>query len=196
MPVSIIFSDKLADLICDRIADGASLRMICHDSKIPSRRTVMRWLADPGRADFRRSYELARDAFADRIFGELLDIADDAGADWVANEDGNGNPRTNFDHEHVQRARLRIDTRRWVCARMAPWKYSDRARKVQLDLPELKSAADIATAHVRVVKAVSSGEVDLDVAAGLMAVLGKASDSIAVADLETRITALETRNEK
>jgi hypothetical protein len=146
--------------------------------------------------DFRRSYELAREAAADALFEEVITIADDASGDWTTGEDGNGNSRTNFDHEHVQRARLRIDTRRWVCARMAPWKYSDRARKVQLDLPELKSAADIATAHVRVVKAVSSGEVDLDVAAGLVAVLGKASDSIAVAGLETRIAALETRNAK
>ena len=163
---------------------------------MPSRRTVMRWLADPEHTDFRRGYELAREAFADRIFEEVLDIADDAGADWVASEDANGNSRTIFDHEHVQRARLRIDTRRWVCARMAPWKYTDRARKVHLDLPALKTAADLAAAHARVVRAVASGEIDLDVAALLVAVLGKAGDSIAVADLELRIAALETRNEK
>ena len=30
------------------------------------------------------------------------------------------------DAQAVAKARLRIDTRKWVCARMAPKKYSDR----------------------------------------------------------------------
>ncbi len=31
-----------------------------------------------------------------------------------------------LDHEHVQRSRLRVDTRKWLMARMAPKKYGDK----------------------------------------------------------------------
>ena len=40
--------------------------------------------------------------------------ADDGGAIVVA------------DHEHIQRSKLRVDTRKWAMARMAPKRYGDR----------------------------------------------------------------------
>src|SRR5262245_60476268 len=57
---------------------------------------------------------LAREAQADRIFKECLEIAD-RGA-----ESENENP------QRIQRDRLRIDTRSWMAARLAPKKYGDR----------------------------------------------------------------------
>jgi hypothetical protein len=33
-------------LICERIGDGESLRLICLDSDMPARPTVFGWLAD------------------------------------------------------------------------------------------------------------------------------------------------------
>lgn len=44
------YTDALADLICDRIAAGESLRQICADAGMPDRTTVLRWIRQ--REDF------------------------------------------------------------------------------------------------------------------------------------------------
>ncbi len=46
---------------------------------------------------------------------EALEIADDALGDWTADKDG----KKTFDHEHVQRSRLRVDTRKWAAGKLA-----------------------------------------------------------------------------
>jgi hypothetical protein len=60
-----LFNEALAHDICERIADGESLRSICEGDEYPDRRTVNRWLADPEHTEFRRQYALAREASAD-----------------------------------------------------------------------------------------------------------------------------------
>lgn len=73
---------------------------------MPAASTVFRWLAeDPV---FARRYALARQAQADALFEEILEIAD--------SDDGD-----------VPRARLKIDTRKWLVARLAPRRYGDAA---------------------------------------------------------------------
>jgi hypothetical protein len=100
------FSAEIADLICERIADGESLRAICGDPEMPGKATVFRWLAE--NATFRDQYARAREAQADGEVDEIVDIAD--------GEDGDGD---------VQRDRLRVDARKWRAAKMAPKKYGD-----------------------------------------------------------------------
>lgn len=69
-----IFSEELADEICERIADGESLRSICRDDEMPSKATVFRWLAE--KQDFQDQYTRAREAQADSLVDDMLDIAD------------------------------------------------------------------------------------------------------------------------
>lgn len=38
------YKAETARKICERIADGESLRSICEDSKMPSRETVRKWI--------------------------------------------------------------------------------------------------------------------------------------------------------
>ncbi len=59
---------------------------------------------------------------ADTLFDEALEIADDASGDWIKTEDG----KKILDHEHVQRSRLRVDTRKWAAGKMAPKRYGDK----------------------------------------------------------------------
>jgi hypothetical protein len=87
---------------------------------------VFRWLAE-NLEGFRDQYARAREAQADAIFDEILEIADDARNDWVDRNTDGGTIRV-FDHEHVQRSRLRLDARKFVLARMAPRKYGDFKR--------------------------------------------------------------------
>lgn len=39
------YSEELADIICERPADGESLRSICLNDGMPNKATVFRWLA-------------------------------------------------------------------------------------------------------------------------------------------------------
>ncbi|WP_094505450.1 terminase small subunit-like protein [Brucella thiophenivorans] len=55
-----IFRQELADQICERIADGDSLRTICAYESFPSRTTVFKWLSHS--AEFVDQYARAREA--------------------------------------------------------------------------------------------------------------------------------------
>jgi hypothetical protein len=59
----------------------------------------------------------AREEQADKIFREIIEIADDASGDYGERI---------VDHENIQRSRLRVDARKWAAARLAPKKYADR----------------------------------------------------------------------
>lgn len=120
------YSDEIADLICDALADARSLRSICLDDGMPSQSTVFRWLADDRYASFRERYARAREAQADAIFDEILDIADDGTNDWVERRREDGSVDTVLDHEHVQRSKLRIEARRWMAGKLRPKVYGDK----------------------------------------------------------------------
>lgn len=104
--------------ICRRVMNGESVRAICRDDAMPCKSTVMNWLAtDP---QFRAAYALAKQLLAETLAEEILEIADDASQDWKEGEDG-----PVFDHEHVQRAKLRVDSRKWLAGKLAPKRYGD-----------------------------------------------------------------------
>ncbi len=114
-----IFTDELADEICQRIAEGESLRSICRDERFPAQSTVFRWLT--ANKDFQEQYAHAREAQADFWADEIIEISDDGRNDTYETENGE---RTNQDV--IARSRLRVDTRKWLMARMAPKKYGDK----------------------------------------------------------------------
>jgi len=87
---------------------------------MPSQTTVFRWLRD--QADFREQYARARDDQAEAIFDEMLEIADDGRRDYTVDEEG----RMLVDHDHIQRAKLRVDSRKWVLGKLKPKKYGER----------------------------------------------------------------------
>ncbi len=119
-----LYTETLAAKICRRLAAGKSLRAICEAKGMPSAETVRRWLLD--NEDFCAQYVRAREVQADRFAEEILEIADYASDDWAVDKDG----KKTLDHEHVQRSRLRVDTRKWLMARMAPKKYGDKMQHV------------------------------------------------------------------
>lgn len=117
------FTQEVADEICERIADGESLRTICRYENMPARATVFKWLADI--KSFSDQYARAREAQADLMAEEILEIADDGLNDTYV--DDNGNKRT--DQEVIGRSRLRVDARKWLASKMAPKKYGDRVQQ-------------------------------------------------------------------
>lgn len=119
------FTDEMADVICERISNGESLKGICEDADTPSKSTVFKWLADiPAFSD---KYARAREMQADSIFDEILDIADDARNDWMKARGSDGeDDRYVLNGEHVQRMKLRIDARKWMAGKLRPKKYGDK----------------------------------------------------------------------
>lgn len=114
------FTQAKADLICERLATGESLRSICSSDDMPSQTSVFRWLRD--NESFREQYARAREDQAETIFDEMLDIADDSSLDRIPGKEGG----SIVDLDHIQRSRLRIDARKWVLGKLAPKKYGER----------------------------------------------------------------------
>lgn len=114
---------KVVPAICTRLATGEPMAVICRDLKVPVR-TVNDWRAqDP---DIAAQFDEARDLGFDAIAHECLEIADDGRRDYAVGEDG----RETVDHDHIQRSKLRIETRLKLLARWDPKRYGE---KQQLD---------------------------------------------------------------
>lgn len=143
------YTDDLAAKICESIAQGKSLTKICKADGMPSAHSVFRWLMNEKYRDFRDNYERARSVQMAKFADELQDIADDAENDYTIDENG----QEIVNHENIQRSRLRIDTRKWILAKMLPKKYGDKViqeisgpdggpLETKIALPEL-SASEI-----------------------------------------------------
>lgn len=118
-----VYSPELAELICKRIATSRhGLRAICQADDIPSLTTIMRWLSEEDKAEFREQYARAREAQADLLAEEILQIADDGQNDSYIDDEG----KVRIDHDHIARSRLRVDARKWLASKLAPKKYGDR----------------------------------------------------------------------
>lgn len=102
------YSEKLAIDICLRIASGRSVNSICTDKDMPSKTSVYEWLNKHDQ--FTDMYREAVSQRADYHFDEMLGIADDVIAETA----------------EVAKAKLRIDTRKWVLSRLNPRKYGDK----------------------------------------------------------------------
>ena len=116
-------TDELFDEICERMVNGESVRSICKDDHMPAISTLMKILrTNPDRTS---QYALATQMRADAMFEEVLNIADDGSNDYMLK---NAEDPTSFalNGEHVQRSRLRVDTRKWALGRMNPKKYGEK----------------------------------------------------------------------
>ena len=114
------YTDELVQIICSRIANGESLVSICLDEAMPSRSSVLLWLSES--TSFSDRYAHAREAQADFLLDELVQIADDGRNDTYTSDDG----RELTNQDVIARSRLRVDARKWVIAKLAPKKYSDK----------------------------------------------------------------------
>ena len=117
------YTDEASAIICARLAEGESLRRICRDDDMPALATVFKWLkAHPA---FVEQYATAREAQADALFEDVLEIADDATNDWME-RNGEGAPGWQVNGENIQRSRLRIDARKWMAGKLRPKVYGEK----------------------------------------------------------------------
>lgn len=127
------FSKEMAGLICRKVAtttDG--LRKICARSPdIPTSETIREWRLDF--PEFSAQYAEAKRLQADLLAEEILDISDDDSQDEIIDQNGN----IKFNSEYVQRSRLRVDSRKWIAAKLMPKVYGDKMQnEVVMRTPE------------------------------------------------------------
>ena len=123
---SYLYTEKLGDEICRRLANGESLKSIARTPGFPSASAIRAWALDAAHP-FAVPYARAREAGYHTLAEELLEISDDSSRDLKEHETANGTVFT-VDHEHINRARLRVDTRKWLLSKMLPKIYGERLR--------------------------------------------------------------------
>lgn len=92
---------------------------------MPDESTVRQW-ATEDRDGFYPHYAKAREIGYQRLADEVLEIADDGTNDWLERQDEDAKRTYTLNGEHVQRSRLRVDTRKWLLSKVLPKVYGDR----------------------------------------------------------------------
>ncbi|RQS63847.1 terminase small subunit protein [Burkholderia sp. Bp8984] len=113
---------KAADEICDRLADGEYLRVICRDEHMPAWRTVYHWIeADK---DFAARIARAREMGREAIMEDTLVIADtpEEGVETEISETGKKEKRGDM----LGHRKLKIETRFKILAKWDPKKYGEK----------------------------------------------------------------------
>lgn len=126
-----LYSPELIESLCERLSQGEPLAQICRDDGMPGVTTVHDWQNekdDTGQPTARARHvsealARAREAGFDMIAADCLTIADDGTNDYYIGKAG-----PVFDGEHVQRSRLRIDTRLKLLKVWDPKRYGERVQ--------------------------------------------------------------------
>lgn len=128
------FTQKLADYICEKIANSSEGLNRLHESepdKFPHRSTVIRWLAE--NEAFRDQYARARELQADFIADEIIEIADTCriGKKTKTVKKGKKTEIEVTEGDMIERSRLQIDARKWKASKLAPKKYGDKPGELE-----------------------------------------------------------------
>lgn len=110
------FNQKVADEICGELATTSkSLARVLHEREDwPGPTTIYKWLREC--EAFAKQYARAKEDQADMLAEEIIEIADN----------------NRFDREafvginHIQRAKLMVDSRKFIAAKLKPKKYGDK----------------------------------------------------------------------
>ena len=99
-----IYTQALADEICERLAHGETLRKMVLDEHMPPAGTIYRWL--DSNESFRDQYAQARVRQADYYAEMIIDES--------------------FGAHDASIGRLRMDALKWASSKIAPKKYGDK----------------------------------------------------------------------
>ena len=104
-----VYTNELAERICDEVASGRPLQVVCDGLGINCT-TVRKWILDDYNG-FGGVYARAREMMIEKMGDEIFTIADKAD-----------------DATNVQAARLQIDTRKWYMSKVLPKRYGDKVQ--------------------------------------------------------------------
>jgi len=119
------FSIEVMTAICERMSDGESLREICDkDSNLPARRTILRWVKNDDAA--KKIYDEAQQDRMHWYADEIVKIAYDTSSDTITGPEG----ERKCNHEWIARSRLKVDSLKFLMAKLAPRTYGDKLPEV------------------------------------------------------------------
>ena len=126
------YCPEMVELICERVAThDCGLRTLTdmYDD-IPDKVTINIWRRKY--PEFRSRYAQAKCEQLEFLTEDILEIADDSSNDWMEYYDKeNGCSAWKLNGDHVQRTKIRIDTRKWLAAKLAPKIYGDLRNQEQ-----------------------------------------------------------------
>lgn len=125
-------SDKQVDEICGRVAQGETRKAVCRELGVSYATFSLMVTADRPTGLASR-YARAREAQAESWADQIIDISDQQeeatdgkvvrfDRDTITGKDG----EEKCDHEWISRSRLRVDTRKWLMAKLHPRAYGEK----------------------------------------------------------------------
>jgi len=137
-----LYTPELADLICERVAEGESLRKICADDDMPHRSNVERWLSqDP---DFAAKYAHARERQGDLMDEEQMEICRQIKTKEIA----------------AAEARVLVGVLQWRASKLAPKRYGEKidvSHSGGIDVSDTSLDARIASLGASIFAAIGQG---------------------------------------
>jgi len=119
------YTEKVANQICELIAEGTPLREICRMEKMPNWCTVYNWINE--RPEFAKRFAHARELGFDAIAEDALRIANtpQIGETEESSENGLKIKREDM----LGHRKLQVETRLKLLAKWAPKKYGESIRQ-------------------------------------------------------------------
>lgn len=167
------YDHAIAERICEGVASGLPLTEVLREDGMPPLTTVCKW-SEQGHVasvpEFVAMYARARLAQVEVLADQMLQIADDGTNDYMERiRDGQVDRVP--DQEHIQRSRLRVDTRKWLLAKLKPEKYGDalaltgaETTNVTINLANMLLLPDAATQQLlpRNTRAIAAPIIDVE----------------------------------
>ncbi len=119
------YTKEMGDYICELVSSTGYglLKLTRLYPELPDKVTINRWRHRV--PEFRTQYAQAKVEQADILAEECLEIADDSSFDIRVDNDGIEVCNTEF----IARARLRVDTRKWLASKLLPKQYGQKAEE-------------------------------------------------------------------
>lgn len=133
------YTKKLAEVFCERIALGQSLRKVCEADDMPAPKTIFQWMRKY--EDFGKQYARACQERSEAQIEELHDLGDEA-IDLARRVDPKASGAV------VQAVRLKADNIKWAASKMKPQKYGEK-----IDLTSGGEKVEVAPLVVSKIKA-------------------------------------------
>jgi hypothetical protein len=111
------YNEELGEELCRAVAEGMSFENFCKMHPGVYKHQIYKWKED--HPEFRLKLALAREEKAESYVDQIMDIADDKNDDILTNSQGSQIPNM----ASVQRAKLRIDNRKWYAGVVLPKIY-------------------------------------------------------------------------
>jgi hypothetical protein len=121
-----LYTEEIAAEVCLRLREGETLREICRSDHVPNDRTVRGWAAENVENFFPRYVQARTMGYAARadLLREWAVTPQRSVERTITHPDGS--VETFYGRDNVERARLAVDTEKWLLSKLDPTVYGDK----------------------------------------------------------------------